>query len=160
MNYYTCVPQENGDILLKYNIIDVANYNIIKQDDGNVLLQKKQQVIYIDYNELKNYDFKYSTPICTIGNVSYTKYSRILDYVYETIGNETKIKKHSNISSCIKTGKHTKNGFRYIDKLNISIRGKDANITIMEIIKQCDANKIMLCITIEMENKDMLYYNT
>ena len=49
MNYYTCAPQENGDILLKYNIIDIANYNIIKQDDGNVLLQKKQQEIYLVY---------------------------------------------------------------------------------------------------------------
>jgi len=160
MNYYTCTPQENGDILLKYNIIDIANYNIIKQDDGNVLLKKKQKVIYIAYDELKNYDFTYSKPICIIGDVSYTSYSRILDYIYETIGDENKIKKNSNIAPGIKTGKYTDNGFRYIGKLNISVRGCNSKITIMEIIKQCDANKISLCITIEMNNKDMLYYNT
>jgi len=93
---------------------------------------------------------------CEINNKSINKYKlkSILDYIYHLIDNGTLIIKNTLLN--IKTTKESNNGFKYYEKLGISIQGINSNKCIKEIFNQCKHNKIKLKLIIKLDNKDII----
>ena len=55
-------------------------------------------------------------------------------------------------------GKHTTKGFNYIEELQISFQGKDANGTMKDILTLIEANNYSINITIKLKDNTLFYY--
>ena len=58
-----------------------------------------------------------------------------------------------------KPGKHTDKGYSYIQELQISFYGKDANLTWKDIIKLVEHKNYKINITIQLKNNTIIYYD-
>lgn len=90
----------------------IQKYKLLNKNNGDILLQKIQEVNIDKFNLIKNYDFKKSNIIsCSINNTEYTKlkYKSILNYIYELIDDGVRIIKHTILN--IKTIEKEDEGF-------------------------------------------------
>ena len=91
-----------------------------------------------------------------INNVqqSINSYKKIIEHLYNMIGNSDKIIKNTLLN--IKKGQIKIKGFIFNEKNNISFQGADANKSILEIYNQCKHNNIKLLCQIKL-NTDKLF---
>ena len=160
METYKIRNLDNGDILLLKNIIDNTNYNIIYKENGDILLQKINNINITDIKDVKNYDFKKSIiQITKINNEDFNKlkYKLILEQIYKLIKDGVKIIKNTKLN--IKTIKKEDEGFYYLDNIGISIQGVDSNKCLLEIINQCLENQIKLSMKIILVNNIIININ-
>jgi hypothetical protein len=159
MEIYTTETLENDDIFLEKYDIDLTKYNIIKQENGDIILKKIKKNIYLtNINEIKKYNYLKSNIInCYIDNIKYDvlKYNSIRSYIYHKIDDGSAIIKHSVTN--IKTFTKVDEGFYYSEKLGISYQGCDSNKCVFEIISQCINNKIKLSLTIQLHDDSTIY---
>jgi hypothetical protein len=140
-------------------IINKIEYNMIHQDNGEILLKPITKNITITKKkDLSKYDFCNSVIVVNKINedvCNKNKYKSILDYIYDIIGNGTQIIKNTTLN--IKTIEKTDNGFYYLEDLGISIQGVDSNKCIYEIFQQCKMNNITLELSIKLNNLDNIF---
>ena len=142
---------DNGDILLQKIVIDNVNYTVINKDNGDILLKKITNINITDIKDVKDYDFKKSIiSECSIDNKEFNKlkYKSILEQIYKTINDGTKIIKNTKLN--IKTIKKEDEGLYYLDNIGISVQGVDSNKCLLEIINQCIENEIELSMKIKL----------
>jgi len=80
--------------LLQKIIIDILNYTILDQNNGDIILKKNAIINVSEIQDIKNYDFKKSSIIqCSINNKEFVKlkYNQIIKQIYELIGDGVKI---------------------------------------------------------------------
>ena len=151
MEAYKFTKLDNGDILLQKIVIDNVNYTVINKDNGDILLHKITNIHITNIKDIKDYDFKKSTiSECSIDNKEFNKlkYKSILEQIYKTINDGTKIIKNTKLN--IKTIKKEDEGFYYLDNIGISVQGVDSNKCLLEIINQCIENEIELSMKIKL----------
>jgi hypothetical protein len=151
METYKFTKLDNGDILLQKIVIDNINYTVINKENGDKLLKKNTNINITDIKDIKNYDFKKSIiSKCLIDDEEFNKlkYKSILEQIYKTINDGTKIIKNTKLN--IKTIKKKDEGFYYLDNIGISVQGVDSNKCLLEIINQCIENEIELSMKIKL----------
>jgi len=151
MEAYKFTKLDNGDILLQKIVIDNVNYTVINKDNGDILLHKITNIHITNIKDIKDYDFTKSTiSECSIDNKEFNKlkYKSILEQIYKTINDGTKIIKNTKLN--IKTIKKEDEGFYYLDDIGISIQGVESNKCLLEIINQCIENEIELSMKIKL----------
>ena len=146
---YIAIPQDDGNILLKRKIdkVDEKQYDIVYKKNGDILLKKKDI----------NYDYTGSAVHkCVLNGVEYenTSYAAIIRQIYRLIKNVKQIINNTKLN--IKMGHITGKGYVYIEELDISIQRVEANISMKEIINQCNLNDIELELTIKLDNGEMV----
>lgn len=150
---YKFMELENGDILLKKIDNIFTNFNLITQNNDNILYKKKEKININSIQDVKKFDYKKSNiTFCSLNNdeIEKLKYKNVLLHIYDLIGNGTKIIKNTQLN--VQTIKKTSEGFYYIDNLGISVQGADSNKSILEIISQCIENEIEIQIDITLHN--------
>ena len=151
MNIYTHTILDNGDIQLKKINIDTSKYNVIHQNENNILLQKQHIIHIFKAIDIIQYSYtKSKVEYCYVNNtdIGKYKYRTILNYIYELINDGTSIIKNTQLN--IKTIKKTDEGFSYLKKIGISIQGVDSNKCLSEIINQCTINNYKLKMKIKL----------
>lgn len=151
METYKFTKLDNGDILLQKIVIDNINYTVINKENGDKLLKKITNINITDIKDIKDYDFKKSIiSKCLIDDKEFNKlkYKSILEQIYKTINDGTKIIKNTKLN--IKTIKKEDEGFYYLDNIGISVQGVDSNKCLLEIINQCIENEIELSMKIKL----------
>ncbi len=151
METYKFIKLDNGDILLRKIVIDDANYTVINKGNGDKLLKKITNINVTDIKNIKDYNFKKSIiSKCLINDEEFNKlkYKSILEQIYKTINDGTKIIKNTKLN--IKTIRKEDEGFYYLDNIGISVQGVDSNKCLLEIINQCIRNEIELSMKIKL----------
>jgi hypothetical protein len=151
METYKFTKLDNGDILLQKIVIDNINYTVINKENGDKLLKKITNINITDIKDITDYDFKKSIiSKCLIDDEEFNKlkYKSILEQIYKTINDGTKIIKNTKLN--IKTIKKEDEGFYYLDNIGISVQGVDSNKCLLEIINQCIENEIKLSMKIKL----------
>ena len=146
MEVYKFIKLESGDILLEKTIIDSSNYKVEKQLNGDILLKKLIQIDILNIKDLKHYDLKNSEILeCAINNklIAKLKYKSVLEQIYNIINDGTVIIKNTTLN--IKTIKKEDEGYYYLEDIGISVQGVESNKCIIEILNQCEKNKINIC---------------
>jgi len=164
MEFYKFKDIENGDILLEKIKIDKEEYDVIKQDNGNILLKKKLKIIVNIYKnnleELRNYDLKKSQILmCKVkyDEMTKLKYRAILAKIYEIINDAIVIIKNTELN--MKNFKKVDDGFYYLENLKISVQGVDSNKCLNEIINQCIKSNLQLNMKIKLLNNTIININ-
>ena len=139
-------------------IINNIEYKMHYQDNGDILL-KPNIIIINKLEELKKYNFNKSIIIENKVNdvICNNKYKSIMNYIYKIIDNGTKIIKNSSLN--IKTIRKEDKGFYYLDDIGISVQGIDANKSIYEIYNQSLINNIKVYLKIKLENNMIIQIN-
>jgi len=135
-------------------ISNIADYTISFYN-GNMILTKKKLKKNID--DLKKYNFKKSNILkLVIDNIEleFNKYKKVIKYLYEKIDNINLIETNTLLN--IIKGKKEDNGFNYLEKLNISVQGVDANKSIKEIIHISNICNIKVDMKIKLENNEII----
>ena len=151
METYKFTKLDNGDILLQKIVIDNINYTVINKENGDKLLKKITNINITDIKDITDYDFKKSIiSKCLIDDEEFNKlkYKSILEQIYKTINDGTKIIKNTKLN--IKTIKKEDEGFYYLDNIGISVQGVNSNKCLLEIINQCIKNEIKLSMKIKL----------
>ena len=107
----------------------------------------------VNSHEIKKYDLTQSKITgCKINNKEHDRlnYRNIMHRIYNIIGDRKKIKKSTLLN--IEFGEYTDKGYKYVKKLDMSIQGTDARLTLYEIINQCKIHKIKLELKIKLNN--------
>lgn len=157
MEVYKFIKLESGDILLEKNIIDSSNYKVEKQLNGDILLKKLIQIDILNIKDLKHYDLKNSEILeCSINNklIAKLKYKSVLEQIYNIINDGTTIIKNTTLN--IKTIKKEDEGFYYLEDIGISVQGVESNKCIVEILNQCEKNKINITMEIKLFTNNIL----
>ena len=142
------------DILSSKRVyLNDQEYKIIKKDNGDILLKKSNQIPINSLDNLLSHDFAKSIILsCTVNsvNVEKLKYRSILEVIYLIINDGAKIIKQSKLK--IITLKKKDEGYYYLYDLGISVQGVGSNKCLVEIMNQCEENKIKLCMHVKMIN--------
>ena len=157
MEVYKFIKLESGDILLEKTIIDSSNYKVEKQLNGDILLKKLIQIDILNIKDLKHYDLKNSEILeCAINNklIAKLKYKSVLEQIYNIINDGTVIIKNTTLN--IKTIKKEDEGYYYLEDIGISVQGVESNKCIIEILNQCEKNKINIIMEIKLFNNNIL----
>ena len=157
MEVYKFIKLESGDILLEKTIIDSSNYKVEKQLNGDILLKKLIQIDILNIKDLKHYDLKNSEILeCAINNklIAKLKYKSVLEQIYNIINDGTVIIKNTTLN--IKTIKKEDEGYYYLEDIGISVQGVESNKCIIEILNQCEKNKINIIKEIKLFNNNIL----
>ena len=140
----------NNIIISNIDSYTISFYN-------NSMILNKKILNKLTLKELTNYDFKKSNIIdCKINNIKldFKRYKPIIFYLYELINNIELVL--SNTLLNIKNGKNEDRGFSYLEKLDISIQGVDANKSVQEIVNISKICNIILYIKIKLENNKII----
>lgn len=141
-------------ILLKKKYYNLDDYDIINNENGDIIINKKQKIFICNIDDLKSYNFINSKcEYCKINGEIMTpsiKYNNILKNIFNIIDDGTKIIKNSILN--IKTTNETEKGFKYLENIGISYQGIDSNKCIKEIFNQCTKNNIKIKMKIILEN--------
>jgi len=143
--------------LLQKIIIDILNYTILDQNNGDIILKKNAIINVSEIQDIKNYDFKKSSIIqCSINNKEFVKlkYNQIIKQIYELIGDGVKIIINTKLN--IKTIQKENEGFYYLEKLGISVQGVDSNKCLLKIVNQCKKNKFSILLKIKLINNNII----
>lgn len=138
-------------------IIDILNYTILDQNNGDIILKKNAIINVSEIQDIKNYDFKKSSIIqCSINNKEFVKlkYNQIIKQIYELIGDGVKIIINTKLN--IKTIQKENEGFYYLEKLGISVQGVDSNKCLLKIVNQCKKNKFSILLKIKLINNNII----
>lgn len=159
MEVYVKEIHNDGLIIMRKEIINTEKFNISRNNDGDIILNKKICIEIKTMSKLKEYDYTNSEIIyCKINDFDKLEkpcsYNKCLIKVYEIIGDGTKIIKNSSIN--IKTTIESDKGFKYLEKIGISYQGIDANKCIREIISQCTKNKISIRMKIKLSDDTII----
>ena len=134
-------------------------YHLKYLDNGNILLEKINDIVINDINKIKEHNFTKSKIIyCKINDDEHNKlkYHSILHKIYEIIECGTKIIINTELN--IKTIKKYDEGFNYIENLGISIQNVDSNKCIYEIVKQSIKNNIKISMKIQLyDTKNVIH---
>ena len=144
-------------------IPNIQNY-IIEYINGDLILTPKQQPKYITENELMMTPVTGSTILeCNIKNVEGTpissgknKYKQILVDIFKMM-EPTTIIRNSTFNFKL-TNEHGLNGYHWDPCLKLSIQGKCANDTLMEIIRMVKFNKYTIQISIKLETGEIIHF--
>ena len=143
--------------MLQKIIIDILNYTILDQNNGDIILKKNAIINVSEIQDIKNYDFKKSSIIqCSINNKEFVKlkYNQIIKQIYELIGDGVKIIINTKLN--IKTIQKENEGFYYLEKLGISVQGVDSNKCLLKIVNQCKKNKFSILLKIKLINNNII----
>ena len=145
------------------DIIRIPNISKYKQeiiDDELILTLRK---IYIDEEEFNKLSLT-SSKIneCTVKNneniISYQKrfYRTILNDIWKTMPAQ-KLLQHTTFNIKL-TDEKSLNGYDWNKDLKMSIQGKDANLTMIEIIKMVKLNRYSLDMSIQLKEGKEIYF--
>ena len=151
-------------IEIKCSDITWNNTKAIKRDINDTICNsigitksERHMINNPNYVDIKQYNFCKSAILsCTVNNIimDNLQYSSICRYLYDIINNSNKIINNTILK--IITDKKNKNGWRYIEKYNISFQSANADKTMLEIYTQCIKNNINLSIQIRLSNSDII----
>lgn len=131
-------------------------------DMKELISKSKSKKIYITEDQQKKLDFTSSRiQECLImsGNEkvsSSTKYKPILIDIWKTMRPE-QIRQTSTFNFKLTKEKGI-DGFRWCSDINMSIRNKNTNNTLAEIVNMVKVNRMSLNITIKLQNGIIVYY--
>jgi hypothetical protein len=155
MIFYIDHVQDNGNILLVKSNYVAGKYEMIKLQNGDIMLKCINQIVINSVEGLANYNFKHSHVLeCSIINNS--TFKSILESIYMKIGCGTSIIQFSSAPSGIKTIEKNDQGYKYMPDLGISVRGLDANNIIKEIFTQCINHSIEITLIITLLSNDII----
>jgi hypothetical protein len=86
--------------------------------------------------------------------IKINKYTALLKYIYNFIDDIEIIKHNTRIN--IIDGEYNDKGFKYLEKLNISYQGIDANKCMDEIINMCKCVNIVISPKIKLNNEEII----
>lgn len=136
------------------NIPDISNYNISFINNTLVLIPRIPLEIKQEYNldNILNNDFKNSKiQECIINNTKKDihHYRTVLLYIYGISDKKIII---TNSKCNIRTDKINTHGFKWYEKIGLSIQGCDANKTILETVNMCKLQQIKLVLDVLLSN--------
>ena len=137
------------------DVLNTVNNYIDNIKAEHIQTYKKLRLEYINKKYLTNSQILK----CKINknNVERLKYNSILKNVYNLIDDKKDIINLTNIR--IINGLNTDCNWNYIEKHNFSYQGRDANITLKEIVSQCINNNIPIKMTIKLKNNKIIKFN-
>jgi hypothetical protein len=151
-------------IEIKCSDITWNNTKAIKRDINETICNsigitesERHMINNPNYVDIKQYNFRKSTILsCRVNNIilDNLRYMTICRYLYDIINNSNKIINNTTLK--IITDKKNQNGWRYIEKYNISFQSVNANKTMLEIYTQCIKNNIKLSIQIRLSNSNII----
>ena len=96
---------------------------------------------------------------CIINDIELEKknYKKVIECIYLIINDYDKISKDITWT---KKGIYNEHGYKYFDKIDISIQGQDANTCMREILKKCKENHIRIYMEIELADKTICTINS
>ena len=146
-------------------IIEIENISSYIQKIDNInntlILIPKNIKKYISLNDISKFDLTNSKiKKCEVYNkdniiTNKNKYQQILTDIWITMLIQNIIQ---NTTFNFKLSHENTLGYRYISKLSASFQGKDANKTMYEIINMIKLNNYSINISIELENKNIIYF--
>lgn len=156
---YVCEVCDNTDVSFKKNYFKIhePKCNENKHITPNTQKVKEELIKMTDEKStIEMQNFSHSEILsCKIGNDNVEKlnYANILFQVLLHIGNKSKIlKTYSGKYMNFSEEKKTLNGYKYYDKLQLSIQNADSNHTLKEIKHICEMNKINLQMDIKLRD--------
>ena len=154
--------KSDGTIIYEKINIDISKFDIVDNDDNQIIVKPKPLIIKIvkleDFDK-NSINFRKSKILsCYINDKRplNNKYFSILKNVYEIIGKGKIITKNTLFN--FETIEKNDNGFKYLKNIGISIQAKDAVNTFEEILNQCVKTKIKLEIEIKFESGNIIKY--
>ena len=142
--------------------ITIPNINNYTQEiiDGTLVLTPlvKEHNLLNDYN-LLNSKIKNCYVTNHQGNTIITKkkkYQSILTDIWAEMPVNV-IFKESSFNFKL-TNENGKKGYCYIPKCNFSVQSKSADLCLKEIIKMCKINRYKICISIELDNGNVINF--
>jgi hypothetical protein len=133
-------------------ISNIEKYDITFHN-GSMIIKRKQK----DYSEFLKNNFTSSKLLNVKINdseIKINKYSVLLKYIYNFIDDIEIIKHNTRIN--IIDGECNNKGFQYLQKLNISFQGIDANKCMDEIINMCKCVNIVISLKIKLNNEEII----
>lgn len=136
-------------------IPNISNYIIEIVDDTLILTSKTQYITESDINK-----------ICLIGSmileckinnedVNRLKYKSILIHIYKQMPANLILQ---NTEFNIKLVETNELGYSWCQDLNMSIQGKDANLTFKEIIRMIKLMNFSMEIKIKLKNEEVIHF--
>lgn len=152
-NNKVCINIENKSIYINIenNYWNDLSNNFKKHIDKNIKSLKQNEEKNIIYTKSK-------IQKCIIKHLNIEKkieknnYKYILECIYIIINDYDKISKDI---TWIKKGKYIEHGYRYLEKLDISIQGQDSNTCMREILKKSKENNISINMEILLVDKSL-----
>lgn len=140
------------------NIV-IDNYNIVKKQDGTIMLKPKMETIIIKtIEQLKDYNCINSKILSVkINNTKYSikRFTNVLVKVYKIIDDGVKIIKKSKLN--LSTKNLNNDDYRYIEEVGISFQKVSINKCILELFTQCIENSVDIELKIEfLDSKKMI----
>jgi hypothetical protein len=133
-------------------ISNIEKYDITFHN-GSMIIKRKQK----DYSEFLKNNFTGSKLLNVKINdseIKINKYTTLLKYIYNFIDDIEIIKHNTRIN--IIDGEYNDKGFKYLEKLNISYQGIDANKCLEEIINMCKCVNIVISLKIKLNNEEII----
>ena len=145
------------------DIIRIPNISKYKQeiiDDELILTLRKKYIDEEEFNKLSLTSSKINE--CTVKNneniISYQKrfYRTILNDIWKTMPAQ-KLLQHTTFNIKL-TDEKSLNGYDWNKDLKMSIQGRNANLTMIEIIKMVKLNRYSLDMSIQLKEGKEIYF--
>jgi hypothetical protein len=162
--YYQVSEGANGVLTLKVNAIDLRNYKLHIEENGDIIAKPRTEIMKIDVLQSET-DISFSNSkilSCSINNETFENitYKALQMKIYYIIGNGSKIIKDKLNNINIVTIEKKDKGFIYDSNLGISIQGSCSDNLIKEVVSQSKKNGIKLSTTIQLKDKRCILVET
>jgi hypothetical protein len=136
-------------------IPNISNYIMEIVEDTLILTSKLNYITESDINRICLLDSMILSCKLNQEEVSRLKYKSILIHIYKQM-TANMILQHTEMN--IKLTETNENGYVWYKDLNMSIQGKDSNLTFKEILRMVKLNEMKLEIEIQLKNKEIIYF--
>jgi hypothetical protein len=133
----------------------ISNYIMEIVDDTLILTSKLNYITESDINRICLLDSIILSCKINDKEVDRLKYKSILIHIYKQMPANLILQ---NTEMNIKLIETNENGYVWYKDLNMSIQGKDSNLSFKEILRMIKLNQMKLEIEIELKNKEIIHF--
>jgi hypothetical protein len=133
----------------------ISNYIMEIVDDTLILTSKLNYITESDINRICLLDSIILSCKINDKEVDRLKYKSILIHIYKQMPANLILQ---NTEMNIKLIETNENGYVWYKDLNMSIQGKDSNLSFKEILRMIKLNQMKLEIEIQLKNKEIIHF--